>query len=199
MALATASAEKEVLLREIHHRVKNNLQQVLSLLGFQPIPDETKRVLEGRVAAMVAVHEHIYQNDEFDTIDAREYIGFLVRQTVEGISNGAKVSLAVDGDPILISPDLAMPLGQMVSEVVTNSIKYGFSDGREGEIAVSLTRLDDCRARLVIRDNGVGFDPEDGNTGMGSRLIRSFARQMNGEATLSSTDGVEFCCEFSLQ
>lgn len=197
--LSRANKRNEVLLREIHHRVKNNLQAVASLVRLHDRNGSSSEDLSQRIAAMVAVHEHIYQNDEFDTIDAREYIGFLVRQTVEGISNGAKVSSAVDGDPILISPDLAMPLGQMVSEVVTNSIKYGFTDGREGEIAVSLTRLDDCRARLVIRDNGVGFDPEDGNTGMGSRLIKSFARQMNGEATLSSADGVEFCCEFSLQ
>ncbi|HEY0855066.1 MAG TPA: histidine kinase dimerization/phosphoacceptor domain -containing protein [Devosia sp.] len=197
MALATASAEKEVLLREIHHRVKNNLQQVLSLLGFQPIPDETKRVLEGRVAAMVAVHEQMYRSEQMVRIDLGEFLPRLLAGIKESFAR--PVDVTFDVPRIEIDRELAQPIALIVNEAVANAIKHAWPDDRQdARIDIAVRLLDDGRGRLTIRDNGVGFDPEAKTGGMGRRLVKSLERQIGATSTHSFDNGTSYELDFPL-
>ena len=197
MALATASAEREVLLREIHHRVKNNLQQVLSLLSFQPIPDETKRVLEGRVAAMVAVHEQMYRSEQLVRIDLSEFLPRLLAGIKDSFVRPVEVTFDVPG--IEIDRELAQPIALIVNEAVANAIKHAWPDERQdARIDIAVRLLDDGRGQLTIRDNGVGFDPEAKSAGMGRRLVKSLERQIGATSTHSFDNGTSYELEFPL-
>ena len=197
MALATASAEKEVLLREIHHRVKNNMQQVLSLLGFQPIPEETKRVLEGRVAAMVAVHEQMYRSEQMTRIDLGEFLPRLLAGIEQSFVRPVHVSFDVPS--IEIDRELAQPIALIVNEAVANAIKHAWPDGREdARIDISVRLLEDGRGKLTIRDNGVGFDPAAQTGGMGRRLVKGLERQIGATSTHSFDGGTSYELDFPL-
>lgn len=196
-ALAKASAEKEVLLREIHHRVKNNLQQVLSLLSFQPIPDETKRVLEGRVAAMVAVHEQMYRSEHLTRIDLSEFLPRLLSGIKESFARPVEVTFDVPS--IDIDRELAQPIALIVNEAVANAIKHAWPDERQdARIDISVRLLDGGRGKLIIRDNGVGFDPEAKTTGMGRRLVKSLERQIGATSTHTVDNGAAYELDFPL-
>ncbi len=197
MALATASAEKEVLLREIHHRVKNNLQQVLSLLSFQPIPDETKRVLEGRVAAMVAVHEQMYRSEHMVRIDLSEFLPRLLAGIKDSFARPVEVTFDVPS--IEIDRELAQPLALIVNEAVANAIKHAWPDDRhDARIDIAVRLAGDGRGKLIIRDNGVGFDPEAKSAGMGRRLVKSLERQIGATSTHSFDNGTAYELDFPL-
>ena len=194
--LANALAANQMLFREIHHRVKNNLQAVHSLVRLQPIPDEAKREMSQRIAAMVAVHEHIYRSDQYAEVDAAQYIPTIVESLKT--SYGSNVAIDYRVDSLIIDRDHAMPLGLIVNEVVSNALKYAFADGREGEIQVELGKLSEAQGRLIVRDNGTGFDPDTATKGMGSRLIKGLAAQLSGTFDYVVADGVSFELTFAL-
>lgn len=195
-ALAAASAQNEVLLREIHHRIKNNLQQVLSLLGFQPIPEETRRVLERRVAAMVAVHEQMYRSENLGHIDLADFLPRLLSGVQGSFARHVKVTFDIPS--FKIDRDRAQPLALIVNEVVANAIKHAWpEDSSNPEISISLELLDSDHARLKIRDNGRGFDPNAKSGGMGTRLVRSLARQLGATEKYNVDDGTAYVLEFS--
>ncbi|MEO6015417.1 MAG: histidine kinase dimerization/phosphoacceptor domain -containing protein, partial [Devosia sp.] len=178
--LATALGHNEVLFREIHHRVKNNLQSVASLLQMQPIPREIKANMGQRIAAMSAVHEHIYRSNNFSTVSVKGYLQTLM----ENIRGGqdTTVRLVESLDDLSVEKDAATPLGLILNEVVANAFKHAFSDGRDGVVTVRLTSRDDGRGELTVEDNGVGFDPEQPVKGIGRRLIGGLTQQLRGES-----------------
>ncbi|MGN6157560.1 MAG: sensor histidine kinase [Devosia sp.] len=186
--LAAALTHNETLFREIHHRVKNNLQSVASLLQMQPIPREIKADMGQRIAAMSAVHEHIYRSTSFDTVRVQQYLTTLIENIRAG--SGPNVQVREDIEDLEVDKDAATPLGLIVNEVVANAFKHGFPDGRKGTIRVSLMRRGDGRAELSVADDGVGFDPEQPSKGIGRRLIRALTSQLGGESEVTSGPGL---------
>jgi two-component sensor histidine kinase len=194
--LEAANETNILLFREIHHRVKNNLQSVQSLVRMQDIPQQAKLDLQSRFAAMAAMHEHIYQHDEYLDIVASDYVPAIVQPIVKTYGDNADISF--DIDPVLIDRDHATPLALLLSELVTNALKYAFADGNRGEIAISLKAGTGGRSTLTVADNGVGFatDPDEGSMGM--RLIKGIVAQLNGTYSFANDGGTRFTADIWL-
>ncbi len=187
-----------LLFRDIHHRVKNNLQSVQSLVRMQAIPDEVKHDLQGRIAAMTAVHEHIYQLDRYSEVAAKTLLPAIVDAQLK--SYGTPVAVAYDIDPVDIDRDHATPLALLLNELVTNALKYGFPDGRDGKISVGLKSTSDERCTLTVSDDGIGFDPEATKSGMGGRLIRAMVTQLGGTFSYAAADaGTSFGADIAIR
>ncbi len=195
-SLSVALEENQLLLREIHHRVKNNLQAVQSLIRMQRLPDETQKSLFDRIAAMISVHEQIYSRDQYSRVSARHLLTSVVDTLVKSYGSAVEVEYAIND--IVVSADTATPLALLTNEVVTNCLKYAFPDGRSGRITVSLKTLSERRACLVIADNGVGFDRDSVRSGMGSRLITGVMSQLHGEFIYQSEGGTTFIAEMDI-
>ena len=189
-------SHNEVLFREIHHRVKNNLQSVASLLQMQPIPREIKADMGQRIAAMSAVHEHIYRSNDVATVRVKDYLETLIRNIRAGADPAVQVSQEIAD--VAVDKDAATPLGLILNEVVSNAFKHAFSDGRAGTIAVRLVQQADGRGRLTVEDNGVGFDPAQPAKGIGRRLIAALTQQLGGESHAVSENGSTFTLVFPL-
>jgi two-component sensor histidine kinase len=194
-ALSQALEENRLLLREVHHRVKNNLQTVSALIRLQPGPPEPKEELMRRIAAMTAVHEHIYGSDQFGWLDIADYIRTLVTGLQEGYGSAVKVECELAS--VDVTPDQALPLGLIVNEVVSNAFKHAFPGGRPGLITLKLKVTDAGQAVLRVQDNGVGYQPVK-TTGMGSRLIGGLAQQINGTYEYRNEEGTLFVLKFPL-
>jgi two-component system, sensor histidine kinase PdtaS len=192
--LSDALVHNEALFREIHHRVKNNLQSVNSLLRLQPIPADVKREMGQRIAAMSAVHEHIYRTNNFITVDAKEYLHTLVENI--RASQSATVEIVEDLDVFPVDRDSATPIGLIFNEVVSNAFKHAFSADRHGVLTISLKRDADGMGRLVVKDNGAGFDPAAPSKGIGRRLIEAFTEQIGGRSEWNFEEGARFVLTF---
>jgi two-component sensor histidine kinase len=194
--LEDALEANKLLFREIHHRVKNNLQSVQSLVALQNIPPDAKRDLGARLAAMAAMHEHIYQSDRYAEIDAHDYVPVIMNEVAHAY--GQKCSMVYDVDHLAIDRDHATPFALLLSELATNACKYAFSDGREGELRVSAKANGTGRADILVSDNGVGLS-ETRTAGMGTRLIEGLVSQMGGTYTLTSDGGAHFKANLALE
>jgi two-component sensor histidine kinase/tetratricopeptide (TPR) repeat protein len=179
--------EKEIMLKEIHHRVKNNLQVVNSLLRFQSRNIEDKNVLEmfksaqKRVLSMAMLHEKMYRSDDLKHINVKEHFTHLVEDLIENYTIDKKIDLSVDIDNIPIDISVLTPLGLIVSELITNSIKYGFPNKTKGQINVSLKQHPSKKIELFVFDNGVGYNPNEINEGLGTKLVHMYTKQLNGK------------------
>jgi two-component sensor histidine kinase len=196
-SLASAVERNNLLMREIHHRTKNNLQSVASLFKLQPISEEAKAAMTARIAAMSALHEQAYRSDQFSELELREYLLTLI----EAIRKSSAEGIRVDTDlaRLEIDRDLAQPLGLIVNEVISNAMKHAFAGRSEGRIIVSLVRLAGDRAELTISDDGPGFTPTGAESGMGSRLIRAFAQQLGNDFSYASENGTRFMIRFPVR
>lgn len=192
--LAAAVERNNLLMREIHHRTKNNLQSVASLLKLQPISEEAKAAMTARIAAMSALHEQAYRSDQYSDVNLRDYLLTLVDNIRKTSPDG--ISVETDLAPAAIDRDLAQPLGLIVNEVISNAMKHAFAGKPEGRIVVRLARLAPDRAELTITDDGHGFTPTGGETGMGSRLIRAFAQQLGDDYAYARENGTRFAIRF---
>ncbi|MGE0653804.1 MAG: sensor histidine kinase, partial [Alphaproteobacteria bacterium] len=184
--LATALEQNKVLFREIHHRVKNNLQSISSLLQLQPIPGEVKVEMGQRIAAMSAVHEHIYRSDDFGSVRIKDYIATLLGNI--GAGHDPAVQLVHEIEDLQVDRDAATPLGLILNEVIANAYKHAFRDG-PGRILITLVRDGEGMGVLAVEDNGVGFDPEMPSRGIGRRLVRALTEQIGGNSTFLSKAG----------
>jgi len=205
-ALIEASLkEKEVLLKEIHHRVKNNMAVISGLLELQAMNasdeelNDLLRESQLRIQSMAMVHEKLYQTENFSNLDFNEY----VKQLVESIDRSvdvptSDVTVAFDLEQINLNITQAIPSALIINEVVVNSFKHAFGDDHKGHINVVLNEEggDVC---ITIIDNGVGlpddFDPRQQQS-LGMKLIQTLANQLEGEITYHSKDGVEFVLVF---
>src|SRR5690606_32522809 len=133
-----------LLFREIHHRVKNNLQSVQSLVRMQDMPASAKLDLQSRLAAMAAMHEHIYQFDRYVDIDAEDFVPVIVDEVIAAY--GSSVTATYELDHVMVDRDHATPLALLLSELITNALKYAFPDGQEGEIRIKLKAAGKGRA-----------------------------------------------------
>ncbi|TRW98796.1 HAMP domain-containing protein [Paracoccus sp. M683] len=201
-AMEAAVAEKTVLLKEVHHRVKNNLQLIASIINMQSrmIEDnDAKRVLrsvQDRVAALATIYRNLYQAEHLDAVEADRLIGDIINQMVNA-SVDAAIGLRVKTSfqPLTLQPDHAVPLTLLATEAFTNALKYaGKAPGEDHPwVRVTLTRPEKYQAVLEI-SNSVGQRPEDAaigeGTGLGSQLIEAFATQLEGKAEFQHDDHV---------
>ncbi|MFC0009011.1 sensor histidine kinase [Devosia nitrariae] len=195
--LEASLAENVLLFREIHHRVKNNLQSVQSLVRMQNIPESTKLDLQSRFAAMAAMHEHIYKRDAYADIVASEFVPSVVEPVLATYGSFAK--LDYDVDPVRIDRDHGTPFALLLSELITNALKYAFPGGRAGRIRIELKALDNERCRLVVEDDGIGFSPAGATSSMGMRLIKAIVAQLNGTYRFAEHAGTRFEADLALQ
>lgn len=190
-ALAAALDRNQFLLREIHHRVKNNLQSVMSLVRLHLAPGEKSQALTDRIRAMVEVHQLIYQHDSYLAIDAALLIRAVAKSVVS--SFGSDVTPRFNLEPAEVSNDRATALALLVNEVLSNSLKYGSVGVQEPELHVSLQSSNDAGYFwLQVKDNGPGFDSATIGRGTGTKLIEGSVRQLDGTFTLSSDNGAVF-------
>lgn len=197
--------EKEWLLKEIHHRVKNNLQIVISLLNTQSAYLENEDALmaiqnsQHRMHAMSLIHQKLYQSDNLATIDMSWYIYELINYIKECYSSEKNISFVMDVDRIFLDVAQAVPLGLILNEAVNNTIKYAFPDSRKGEVQVTFKKTENEGYRLMISDNGVGL-PEDFNIdeteSLGMNLMRGLTDQLEGNFTLESKKGLKITINF---
>lgn len=197
--------EKEVLLREIHHRVKNNLQIISSLLHLQELTEDEEEVIdvlkesEGRVKSMAMVHEKVYESPSFTHLNLKNYIEKLVSGILYTYGTSKEViKTNLDIEDININIDTAIPLGLVINELVTNSVKYAFPKSKKGTITIKIKSLPD-HMEVLVADDGVGLpeeiDPENTET-IGLQLVNILVKQIEGGITLDRAHGTEFRITF---
>ncbi len=196
IALAAANERNAFLLREIHHRVKNNLQTVMSLIRLQKMPQDDKDSLLGRIASMVAVHQEMYSTDRFETVEAAGYLEKLVEDIAQAY--GRDVEVIFTADPVQLSGDRAMQLGLLYNELISNAFKHAWPAGAKGKLDVSLTEDEDAMVQLVVADDGRGMG-ETETKNMGSRLITAFVAQLGGEIETVDDNGTRVTVRFPVE
>lgn len=194
LELEMAVERNHFLFREIHHRVKNNLQAVSSLIRLQPLPESVRTDMASRISAMVAVHEHIYQSDQFDRVELAPYVERLVAEIAKSYHHEVGIDMRLAS--ITVDRDMVLPLGMIINEVVSNAFKYAFNETADGRLAVELAK-NGSEATLTISDNGPGMKAE-GKKGMGSKLIAGFVGQIGGRYHVESGNGVTFTLVFPM-
>lgn len=198
--------EKETLLREIHHRVKNNLQIISSLLNLQMqfIEDEKLRVLFNdscsRVRSMSLIHEKLYQTKSLSKIDMKDYILDLSRFLRSAyLRESQNIEIRADLGEVSLPVDMAVPCGLIINELVSNSLKYAFK-GLEGGFIDILLQKDDEKIKITISDNGVGLPDSvnlENSTTLGLQLVSGLTEQVNGTIDILREEGTKFILTFS--
>jgi two-component sensor histidine kinase len=197
--------EKEVLLKEIHHRVKNNLQIISSLLSMQTRGLHDLKVIDAmkesqsRVKTMALIHEKLYQYDNLSQINMKEYMQQLSDFLTQTYGRGKEIEVIVNSEEINLDIDIAVPLGLITNELLSNALKYAFEDSQKGKIEIILIQTEDSGYKLVVSDTGVGLAKDldiEKTTSLGLRLVRSLTRQINGNLSISSQAGTTFSIQW---
>ena len=192
---------EEIRKKEIHHRIKNNLQVISSLLDLESEKFDDEEVIEAfkesqnRVISMALVHEELYRSQDMESIDFSDYLMKLVNELSYSYAvNKDKIKVEMDLDPTFLDMDTAIPLGMIVNELVSNSFKHAFKPGEEGKIYVDLT-LKDRKLTLIVKDNGIGF-PENidfqETESLGLQLVTTLTAQIDGTIELDRSQGTNF-------
>lgn len=199
-------AEKEVLLREIHHRVKNNLNVIHSLLNMQvhTVQDTvTKNLLldsQKRLQTMALIHEQLYQSQSLAKIDFAEYIHRLANNLFAAANlKHDLIKLEIQADSVDLNLETAIPCGLIINELLTNAVKYAFPEGRSGIIRIEFYRDRDESLHLVISDNGVGIPPDSNlykKASLGMRLVKILVQQLRATLEISGNQGASFHLSF---
>lgn len=191
--------EKEILLREIHHRVKNNLQFISSLLNLQTEHIDDEKALsalqegQDRVQSMALIHQNLYQDDNLTGVRVKDYFIKLIRNLFDSYNiRRNQIELTLEVEDLNLDVDTVIPIGLIINELVSNSLKYAFPGKRQGNILVRLEERDD-RLELTVRDNGKGIssqEMEQLGSSFGYRLIKVFQNQLNAELTVKDQEGM---------
>lgn len=202
----TSLEEKDLLLREIHHRVKNNMQIILSLLSGQAREHRYEECIEvfkdstGRIRSMALIHDQLYRSDDLSKIDIGAYVRSLTKMLFKSyLINPALVSLELDIADISFGIDTSVPFGLLLNELVTNSLKHAFRGNRGGRVSVKLHNLDDESLELSVSDDGLGIPEEielETARTMGLNLIQTLTKQLNGKLELDRENGTAFTIRF---
>ncbi len=201
--LQKQNKEKEFLLKEIHHRVKNNLEIVSSLLALQSAEVKNPKVLEAmqksqhRVHSMSMIHQKLYQGKSLSRIDMKEYFINLGQYIVDSFGEEDRIKIQCDMERIELDVDMAIPIGLIVNELVTNSLKYAFPKNINGLIVIRLAEQE-SQLQLMVSDNGIGkkYKNKTGGTGFGTQLIQLLTKQLDGKMTLVKDKGTVASFEF---
>jgi two-component sensor histidine kinase len=210
--LVKAVQRQELAMQEIHHRVKNNLQVVASLLNLQasriraPEAKNEFQAARDRIRALATVHRHLYAHGEINTINMRVFLTDLCGQLLQARGQGGdeRIRFDIDAPELQMTSDQAVPLSLIVTEAVTNAIKYGFPGHRPGTISIKLTS-DGNDVTLDIHDDGIGIpagrvETEAGTRdGIGIQLIRGFARQLGATLLIEQEGGTRYLLRMKLR
>ena len=210
--LVRSQEKQNLLVLEIHHRVKNNLQVIASLLNLQAsrirVPEARAefQAARDRVRALATLHRHLYADGELHTINMRSFLTELCGQlfSAMGEKEDDRIKLSIDAPELRMSSDQAVPLALIVTEAVTNSVKYAFPRGRSGNVSVCLTETDGAMD-LVISDDGIGIPAGQSETesgmrdGIGLQLIRGFARQLGASLSVEQGQGTRYAVRLTPQ
>ena len=200
--------EKDILLREIHYRVKNNLQIIASLLNLQSRYITDPNVLESikdsqsRVRAMALVHERIYRSHNIAVINLKDYLMYLTKQIFQFYNiQQHQIAITVIMDDIMADIDTVIPIGLIMNELVSNSLKHAFLDGRKGTVSIECTPQDAVMLRIVYHDNGTGmpagFDWKNTES-LGLRLVNGLVDQLDGTIDLGTGEGTTFIIKITM-
>jgi PAS domain S-box-containing protein len=197
--------ERELLIKEIHHRVKNNMQIISSLLNLQKAyleGEEAINVLQesqNRVSSMAMIHEMLYQSENLTHINFTDYIQRLVSELISSYPIKDNITPIIETDDINLNIETAAPFGLIINELVSNSIKYAFPHDKTGKISINLKYYDD-KYKLTISDNGVGFpenlDFRNIESTLGLKLVNSLVKQLDGSIDLDTSQGTKFTIKF---
>ena len=203
--LAQKNAENELLMKEIHHRVKNNLEIVSSLLALQSaqIDDsKTKEAMtegQNRVNSISIVHQKLYQGTNLGSIEMKDYFLNLSQSILDSFGAEEKVKLNLAMEKLDLDIDTAVPLGLIINELLTNTIKYAFPEGDKGTITIKLEKQNDQHLHLVVTDNGIGKSGITHGTGFGTQLVSLLTQQLNGTMKEESENGTTHIFDFKLR
>ncbi len=201
--------EKEVLLKEVHHRVKNNMQVISSILNLQSsyVDDEVAldmlRESQDRIKSMSFVHESLYQSNKLAEVNFAEYIKNIARNLYHsyGRMEGG-ITMNYELQDIYMNLDTSIPCGLIINEIVSNSLKYAFLDREKGNILINFSKLSDGKLKLIISDDGIGlpenFDIENADS-LGLQLVTTLTTQIGGELVIDSKKGTSFSIVFKEQ
>lgn len=207
--LKSSLNEKEVLLREIHHRVKNNLQIISSLLNLQefyvkedPIAVNVLKESKNRVLSMAMIHEMLYQSKNLSHINIPNYIKNLISNLVYSYGYDSNFKTILNVEEIMLNIETSIPVGLIIGELVSNSLKYAFPNNQKGKITLSLEYCNK-EYKLVISDDGIGLPPEfdfkNVKSTLGFKLVNSLVEQLDGSITLEKNTGTQFTIKFKEQ
>lgn len=197
-------SQKDLLIKEVHHRIKNNMMMVFSLISLQADMqecEEAKDVLmnaAGRIKSMSLLYERLYSTDYQGTVNSMVYLRPFIREVFSSFSINDKIKLTTDINDIIINPRKISPLFVILNELITNSMKYAFRERESGEITVAMHK-NGSRCRLAFADNGTGMPDEalKGNSkGFGLNLVRILVQQIEGTLDITNEDGTRFVIEF---
>jgi len=203
--LAAKNAENELLLKEIHHRVKNNLEVVSSLLALQSAQIDDQGIkdamLEGqnRVQSIGIVHQKLYQGENLGAIEMKDYFINLSESILDSFGAEDRVTIECAMDQLNVDIDTAVPLGLIVNELLTNTLKYAFPDGRKGKVQIRLNQNLAGMLHLEVSDDGVGKSGVTHGTGFGGQLISLLTRQLSGSMWEEVKNGTTIYFDFNLK
>jgi two-component sensor histidine kinase len=199
------AGEKERLLKEIHHRVRNNLQVVMSLLNSQAASLQDQAALSAiqesqhRVQAIALIHQKLYQAKGLTRIPMPAYLQEVLAYLTDAYRLAQAVRFYAEADDIELDVAQAVPLGLIINEALTNTLRYAFPGGRPGRVLVALQRLEECAYRLTVADDGVGlpagYDPSRSRS-LGMTLLHGFSAQLGGELRITGPPGLTLTLVF---
>jgi two-component sensor histidine kinase len=198
--------EKEWLLKEIHHRVKNNLQIVISLLNTQSAYLDNEDALmaiqnsQHRMHAMSLIHQKLYQSDNLANIDMSWYVYELINYMKECFDTDTKINFNLDVEKTYLDVAQAVPLGLIINEAINNAIKYAFPSDRKGEVVISLKNITESDYKLIIADNGVGLPENFDHTerdSLGMNLMMGLTDQIDGTFDMKNDNGLKITITFT--
>ena len=206
-ALSTKNNENVLLLKEIHHRVKNNLEVVSGLLALQsakiddPNMQEVMLSSQNRVKSMGILHQKLYQSEHLAFIEMKNYFQNLCVNILDSYNETDRIKVNIEMTELELDVDTAVPLGLIVNELLTNSLKYAFPKGEKGHIELSLKNLSDDNFQLKISDNGIGKTPDAKalGTGFGTQLVDLLTRQIDGKLIQDVSNGTLILINFERQ
>lgn len=191
--------EKELLLKELHHRVKNNLQIVVSLLNIQarvvrqPEIDLFIEKTETRIKSMLMIHEMLCISNDVSKVNFKEYTKDLIYNIFNSYDRIDYIKYKIEMEAIEFEIETAIPLGLILNELINNSFKYGFPFEKPGEVHVSLIAINEKSYKLIVKDNGIGFDFNSKKIGsIGIDIVMLLVSQMSGEFQIKSKNQVEY-------
>jgi two-component sensor histidine kinase len=199
--------EKDILLKEIHHRVKNNMQIISSMLSLQSTYStgrdikDIMMVMQNRIRSMAIIHEELYRSGDFANIEFK----MCIQNIADGLLNAysidsSLIKIKLDFESLRMSIDASMPCSLIINELILNSLKYAFPNGRAGVIVVSICRNDDQTYTLIVKDNGIGLPDDielDKIKSMGLLLVKVLIKQIDGTIRICRQNGTEYTIRFS--
>ncbi|MEA2779953.1 MAG: hypothetical protein QOK29_1497 [Rhodospirillaceae bacterium] len=210
--LSRSLQQKDAMLREVHHRVKNNLQVVTSLMSLQasrlrdPGSKQALTELQRRVRALGLLHRHLYEGDDVSHLNFGQFVSELCKMAQVSAAPGSHVTIEAEIPPLPITPDRAVPLALLITEALSNALKHAFPAGEPGHVRIRLTALTESTATLSIADNGTGLPASDAGEandataarGTGMVLMQAFARQLGGTLFVEGPPGTTVSVSFRL-